>query len=146
MIDGRSLVSGPASRLVALLLLLPAGCSPSKAIVTGTVSYKGQPVPAGEIHFIGDDGQSRSSVITREGTYQVDDAPVGPVVVTVVATKLVNKTDGPLPSPTGTDVAAPTPKIVEVSLVPSKYNDKQTSKLRYTVARDRQTINVELQD
>jgi hypothetical protein len=129
-----------------VLTVAAAGCSPSKAVVTGTVTYKDQPVTAGEINFIGEDGQSRSGVITPAGTYLVDDAPVGPVVVTVVATKLVSKSATPHPSPNGTDPAAATAKVVEVSLVPTRYNDKQSSNLRYTISRDRQTINVELRD
>jgi hypothetical protein len=144
------MAQGPTNRaslgLAALVLLAAAGCSPPKAVVSGTVSYKGQPVTTGEVHFLAPDGQSRSGLITAAGAYQVDDAPVGPVTVTVVATQLVREAAAAPPSPNGTDEPAPPARVLAVPLVPPKYNDRQTSGLHYTIAPGRQTIPLDLQD
>jgi hypothetical protein len=103
-------------------------------------------VTTGEVHFLAPDGQSRSGLISAAGAYQVDDAPVGPVTVTVVATKLFHQNEKQLPSPNGVDEPAPPPPVLEAPLVPAKYNDRQTSGLHYTIARGRQTITLDLQD
>jgi hypothetical protein len=131
---------------VGLLVLVPGACAPAKPVVRGTVSYKGQPVTTGEVHFIGEGGRSRSGLITAEGAYQVEDAPAGPVTVTVVATRLVREPEQPSPSPNGTDGPAPPPKVIAVPLVPPKYNDRQTSGLHYTIVPGRQTIALDLRD
>jgi hypothetical protein len=129
-------------------LLLLAGCSQQPpVIVSGTVSYKGQPVSTGQISIIAEDGKSRSDLITAEGNYQVRDAPLGQVTFTITATKLVSEPAKEVATPTGkSDGMTLPPQIVEVSLVPLKYNERQTSDLKRTIAPGQQTINLELTD
>jgi hypothetical protein len=110
------------------------------------VSYKGRPVTTGEVHLLGEGGRSRSGLISAAGAYQVDDAPVGPVTITVVATQLIREAEKPSPSPNGTDAPAPPPQVLAAPLVPPKYNDRQTSGLHYTIVRGRQTIALDLHD
>jgi hypothetical protein len=134
--------SGP----LVLAFLLLSGCSPAKVVVAGKVSYQGRPVTTGEVHFIGEGGRSRSGLIGPEGAYQVDDVPAGPVTVTIVATKLTGGAEEALPSPVGVGEPGPPPRLVVVPLVPPKYGAPETSGLKYTIERGRQTIDFDLQD
>ena len=136
----------PVILLFAMFTFVSGGCSPSKAVVTGKVSYKGELVTTGEIHFIGEAGESRSSAIGSDGKYQIDDAPVGPITVTIVATKLTSKTEKAQPAPDGESPPEPVQTMVTTSLVPKKYNDPQTSKLNHTIKRGAQTIDFPLED
>jgi hypothetical protein len=121
-----------------VLLAATGGCSNGPATVTGTVSRKNQPLDHGEIHFVGADGKSRSSVIGGDGSYRIDDAPTGQVRVAVV---VLTGTGDPklglrlLPKP-----------VTVVSSIPTKYKDPATSGLAYPVGPGAQTINVDLPD
>src|SRR5262245_21370085 len=101
----------------AAFSLVGVGCS-SSASITGKVTYKGEAVKTGEIHFHGADGKSRSSIIATDGAFQIDDAPMGEVSVSIVANTLVSKSVKAPPSADGSDPPKLPPKIVSVSLVP----------------------------
>jgi hypothetical protein len=110
--------------LAFLGLVSSGGCKPSRAVVTGTVRHKGEPLPNGEVHFVGEDGKSRSAVLGPGGAYTIDDSPVGTVKVAVVALKKEgNRID---------------------FAVPKEYRDVNTSKLVYTVRPGSQTIDIDL--
>ena len=135
-----------ALNLLALAVLLSAGCSSGKPVVTGSVKYQGQPLETGEINIIGPDGGSRSGLITKAGTYQVDDPPLGAAIVTIVSSKLMMEKDNqPAPSGGGNKPMEPA-RIDSVSLIPTKYNDPQSSGLHITIAPGRQNINFDLED
>src|SRR4051812_14883480 len=71
--------------VVALALGLVAGCVKNRqapAKVSGSVTYKGNPVPAGNIAFHSDKGTYRAS-LGEDGTYEIADVPIGELVVTV---------------------------------------------------------------
>ena len=132
------------SRLPVALALLAglaaaAGCSKPVAVVTGTVTFDNKPLTTGEIHFLGPEGKSRSTVIGTDGTYRVDNAPVGKVKVAVVARKVEG--EGKLMA--NPWKALPKPATV-TSLIPTKYNDPEQSGLSYDVAMGQQTIDVAL--
>src|SRR5207245_1678259 len=72
------------------LLLLAAvggGCKPpavETAAVSGTVKFKGKPLPGGRVTFVADKGgTSASAVIEENGSYKVAGVPVGTVHITV---------------------------------------------------------------
>jgi hypothetical protein len=73
---------------LALLLLstalLAAGCGIPTGDVTGTVSYKGQPLKTGSVTFFTQHG-ARGDLINEDGTYTVRDVPCGEAKVTVVS-------------------------------------------------------------
>ncbi len=124
-----------------LVVAVVGGCSRS-ATITGKVTYRGQPLKRGEINFIGADGKSRSGLIRGDGTYKVDDAPRGPVKVTVVSLT-GGDGEGKL-SARGLE-AGPAPIDVRHA-IPAKYTDPDQSGLAYTLARGGQKINIDLTD
>jgi hypothetical protein len=76
--------------LIALLLVVTAGCARRSARVSGEVSYEGKPVGDGMISFLPADGKGPSSggPIT-DGTYTVENLTPGPKIVKIEAVKAV---------------------------------------------------------
>jgi hypothetical protein len=126
---------------------LPAGCSkepdrPEVVPVSGTVTYKDQPVEGAVVAFRGD-GQSKSAtgITDANGRFQLtsyeegDGAPAGQHVITV--TKVA--TQAPDTSDTSMEAAAerlanPTPEVKpEAPPIPAKYADPDRSGLQETV-------------
>src|SRR5262249_26957060 len=78
-------------RLVCVVLFLPAlalaGCGPRVGTVSGKVTYKDGPLPSGPLTFIGGKGDKPQwSALAADGSYQVNNVPVGNVKVTVETT------------------------------------------------------------
>jgi hypothetical protein len=145
MRSGSSLRAIPAARLlgsVGLVLLLTAlgGCS--RPVVSGTVTYKQNPLTRGEVSFIADDGKSRSGLIGADGNYEIVDPPLGDVKIVVVATTVEGKAGKASPILGNQGGAPPVVK----SLIPVKYNSPQTSGLTYQVTGGKQTRNIDLDD
>src|SRR5258707_12737478 len=70
--------------LFLLLSLLATGCGEGIGNVTGTVTYKGKPLPAGTVVFTTKEGaQGFVSDIGNDGTYSVSRIPAGDVTITV---------------------------------------------------------------
>lgn len=66
------------------------GCGPQRAersdraIVSGTVIFKGKPVPGGVITFVASDsGNTAGGTLKSDGTYYIEDVPVGENKVTI---------------------------------------------------------------
>lgn len=66
------------------------GCSPQRAqradraIVSGTVNFKGKPVPGGVITFTASEsGNTAGGMLKADGTYYIEDAPFGENKVTI---------------------------------------------------------------
>ncbi len=99
--------------------------------VFGKVTYQSQPLSSGTV-FLGD-GYSQAD-IEKDGSYQILDAPSGPVKVSVRNVSRSLKKRGE--------------KIewVVKSLIPTKYNNPQTSGLQYIIGSGRQEINIDLKD
>ncbi|HEV3143674.1 MAG TPA: carboxypeptidase-like regulatory domain-containing protein [Gemmataceae bacterium] len=67
---------------LALVLALPLmsftfGCTGGKSQISGTVTYKGNPLPGGSIVFRAADGKEYGSSIDNNGKYFVDKVPTG---------------------------------------------------------------------
>ena len=145
--QARSLLSSwRSAALLALVALVPVGCGASTGAVSGTVTYKGNPVTSGEVSIIVAEGPSRSAQITPEGTYSMTGVPPGDVTIIVVASKIISETPPKPPSADGTDVKPLPIKMRTVSLVPQKYNEPSTSDLKFTIKGGSQTIDLELKD
>jgi hypothetical protein len=70
--------------LVVCLAAAVVGCSRSnRASLTGTISYKGQPVKAGTVYFKYEQGGQYQSDLKPDGSYQFMDVPPGNVKVLV---------------------------------------------------------------
>jgi hypothetical protein len=120
-------------RWLAVLLLVPVlfGCRGTPPIESertaakGTVTLDGKPLPGGSILLVSaNDPVFRVSVrIKPDGTFSVEDAPVGPVIVSVETESLrdFGTPDNPIPK--------------DYVPIPAKYADVKTSGLTATVAR-----------
>jgi hypothetical protein len=126
---------------VAAVLLVPAILlgiwfavpGTPKAVVFGKVTYQNKPLGSGSISFLGDSGFRQAS-IDRDGSYEIPEAPLGPVKVSV-------RSRSSFLEPKGEKI-----KWVEKYLIPSKYSDFQKSGLTYTISAGRQEINIDLKD
>lgn len=106
------------------------GCgSASTGTVTGTVTLDGAPVKAGMIVFIAADGIPRHGDIQPDGSYRVDNVPVGDAIVVINPPpvedpnrhmRIKEQKDAP-------PVTPPAPPF------PTKYWDMSTSDLRCPV-------------
>jgi hypothetical protein len=74
-------------------LLVSVGCSsggsPNRAKLRGTVTYKGQPVKAGIIYLVTEEGSTYQGPIMESGKYDMTDLPAGRVKV-VIDTEAAN--------------------------------------------------------
>jgi hypothetical protein len=131
--------------LLLLGLTALSGCAKSTGDVSGTVTFKGQPVTAGGITFYGAGGWAGSSNISPEGAYRIDKVPVGEVKVAVVSSqpkagKPSSKATPEHPKAAG-EAKAPAGKPVAL---PPKYKDPEQSGLSYDIKAGAQTIDIPL--
>src|SRR5262249_36260291 len=128
-----------SGRLLALLtvaVVAVAGCTGKgvkKVTVRGTVSYNGQPLRSGILKFVGPDGSYSAASIQTDGTYIITDVVPGEVKVGV--------TEAPQGSggPSATDERKPQPFSL-----PAKYQDPETSGLKYTITADTKELSIEI--
>lgn len=72
--------------LLAPLVLAASGCSAPGGVVSGTVTYEGEPVKTGYVTFAPADGKGPSvGAPITDGKYTADKVPLGPKVVRVEA-------------------------------------------------------------
>jgi hypothetical protein len=134
--------------LLLLLVFANSGCgsAPAGSVVNGTVTYKGEPVPAGKVSFYGPNDQFASVLINEDGSYEAENVPLGAVKVAVST---------PLPPPPEIEKAAREGKrrfgkgnVIQtpqrVVSIPSKYSDPGKSGLSLTVTANAQVFNIEL--
>lgn len=134
-------------RGLALMALLAGsvGCG-GRGDVSGEVRFKGQPLPAGRITFLCEEGDK--PVLTsdvRDGKYAVQGAPIGAAKIAVVTyetktTPVPNMPKDAALSPNGA-AAAPAGKYVPI---PPRYADPEKSGLTYTIQRGGQTHDIDL--
>jgi hypothetical protein len=143
--------SGTEARagLLFVLAFVMSGCGgngASTATVTGTVTYRGAPVPAGRVSFYGPNDQVASAILNEDGSYEAQNVPLGSVKVAVST---------PLPPPPEIQKAAKEGKRrfgkgnliqapANVVTIPPKYNDPAKSGLRVTVTPDAQPFLIDL--
>jgi hypothetical protein len=153
-----------------LVVLVPAGCGPRTGTVTGRVTYKGNPVPAGWVLFQpADPAQNAiSAELDADGNYSVT-LPAGEVTVSIDNREWEPRAAGPaIPSlpaglPLSPEAAAkagvpkgPAPRAAEGEgggrrsgkyvAIPPKYYDLATSGLKFKVQGGDQAQNLELTD
>jgi hypothetical protein len=142
--------------LAFCLSILGAGCTERKASVehaevTGTVSYKGHPLPGGRVEFVAVEGAFASTAsIDENGKYQIN-APVGAVKI-AVDNRMVKAQRGGrrepqhLRRPGAEDSNADSTGPVQgrYKEIPSKYYSADESELTYTVVPGPQTHEISL--
>jgi hypothetical protein len=143
---------------LALLVLVAAGCSQSSGKMSGTVTYKNQPLTTGVVTFITETGAATAS-IDSNGTYTAEEVPPGTAKVSVFVSGGAPKMKGgvggvkdrmTIPK----DLPPEAQKAFENSKkggsgvnIPAKYLDPEQSGLTVTVKSGQNPpYNIELKD
>jgi hypothetical protein len=155
--------------LFALVLGLLAGCSGTSrptAHVSGKITYKGETVKGGNIQFIGKgDAPPARATITKDGTYEIADAPVGDFLVSIETESMnphkagptygqamAKKAKGPVMDPSkmagdsGGGMMSPEEMAARYVKIPDKYNNPNKSGLTATFKPGRNTVDFPLKD
>jgi len=148
----------------ALVLCTVVGCGhePPTAVVTGTVTFKGEPLPMATIMFFHDKDIVGNGPI-RDGAYRLERVPTGPVGIAIVSIESSKSRTIPTGMPAHrqrmyekaqelgyassepakkSDGKQDTPKSVRI---PTKYNSAQNSGLTLNVVAGQQNHDIELQ-
>ncbi len=156
----------PLVLVPAIVAVIAAGCGGTNpnapASISGSVNYKGKPVPGGSVQFYSTTGTPYSATIGADGTYSVADVPLGDLIV-CVETESVNpvhkasagKDAGrreammgdrkPPAGQGGGGSAAPSGDEAKYVKIPDKYAKSKTSPITYPVKPGRQVYNIELE-
>lgn len=132
-----------------LLALAAAGCGSPTAVVSGTVTFKGHPLPSGTILFHGSDGRVEHGLIGSNGVYTLTNAPPGPVRISVKShpaspTGMPSRGGPPPAAPTDLSPAVKEQRDGKFVSIPARYLDPQRSGLTYTVRPGIQTHDINL--
>jgi hypothetical protein len=135
--------TSPRRALVAALLLTAAtGCSRSTGTVSGQVTFRGDPVPAGTVAFVDADGQTVSGSI-QNGAYSVGKVPTGPCTILVVAAPPPRGMWNPEKNEiVGGSADRDQPR--QAMALPARYNDPRESDLHHEVTSGDQTYDIRL--
>jgi hypothetical protein len=128
---------------VSVVLLLLVGCgksNPRGGVLSGTVTYKGQPVNSAALRLYPSSGGEAQPImipVGPDGTFRTADVPEGDYKVVVQGTGAAAGS-----SSGGGAPGAPKPTIP----FPPKYKQPQTSDLTCKVGKGEQALNLELKD
>ena len=132
-----------------LMFLVLAGCKSGNegGEATGKVTIDGEPVTAGEVVFVSEDGiLSSSGFIKGDGTYTVKEPPLGLVKIAIQTEsfKTVDSSNGP-PKPHPV-MKMPDPQVMGsvYKEIPAKYGKVETSGLTVTIKRGQLTHDLKL--
>jgi hypothetical protein len=144
-----------------LAVLLLAGCGPTTAHVSGTVTFNGVPVPTGTVSFVMSGGVFQSEI--RDGRYDIPGIPPGLATVTVVRLdpaqadpyESVNRTRRQMVEKRISDPRQIDPNVITDAgqldllnkqryLLPASYAAPETSGLRFAVSPGLNTFAIEL--
>jgi hypothetical protein len=121
-----------------------AGCGPGQAEVSGTVRYKGKPLPSGTIQFLASDGLIYPGTIQSDGSFAVR-VPAGEakVLIRCVDEERLSRFTARQAGKSGR-IAAPAAAAGSFSLIPQRYADWGTSHLAVRVERVKTTQDFDL--
>lgn len=116
-----------SSVVLSIAVFACGGCGPSGASVTGTVSYKGQPLTSGFVIFQPEVGNLSQSPIAPDGSYRIEGVSPGRVAVAVT---------GPTKPAVGPDgVSADGPAVGGPQVyIPERYGVLEKAGLAYEVS------------
>ena len=151
---------GYKSLVLLIALITVVGCNSgqyAKAKVKGRVKFFDKYLTAGTVAFQSKDGQIGSANIDFDGNYEMANAPIGDVMITVQVPTLGPGPGGgppkappgipPMRPPGGDGGIASTPPSIDpkkIIQIPGKYGKVETSGLTYTVEKGEQTYNITL--
>lgn len=128
---------------LAVLSLAAAGigCGSGKgdAKVSGTVKYRGNPLPSGTVTFFDAKKEIVGSATIQNGSYAMKGVPSGKVMVSVTTPPAV-EADPNHPPPKGRPGAAPLPVVP----IPAQYGNPEQSGLTYDVKAGKQDFPIDL--
>jgi len=139
---------------VSIGLLLLTGCGPSivKGVVSGTVTYKGQPVNGATLFLYPTttgQGSEMTIPVDQEGAFRASDVPAGDYKVVVQPSK---GNSGPKTKGMTKEQLAQMKdqidslKSAATIKIPEKYTKQEKSDLKMTVGAGEQTVPLELHD
>lgn len=137
-----------------LALLISACSGPSRATVSGKVTFEGQPIAASGvmISFIGTDGKPVTAEVGADGKYQASGVLVGEVQVAVAYVRPQGQDLPSLLKPKDRfDPKTEAPKLdpalmqpMTKSPFPESYSDPTTSNLKTTIEKGENIYNADL--
>ena len=134
---------------LCLAWLASGGCSstppPADALVTGVVTYGGEPVWEGRVTFLGSDNRIASAALAADGSFRLANPPLGKVRVAVTN----HPTTGPLPGQPQDDPPLPGQALClvparPVVVLPGRYWDPFESGVTVEVEPGEQHVAVRL--
>ncbi len=133
---------------VLLVALVCIGCGRPTGEISGTVMYRGKPLPSGTLTCLDVNNQALGSSAISQGSYSIARVPVGPVkiIVTTPPVSLGNPTQPRAPKKTDKDSPrnrSPDPRVPAV-VIPAQYGNPDQSGLTYTVQAGAQQHNIDL--
>jgi hypothetical protein len=142
---------GRSGKVVFLALVASvgaAGCGSSTSTVSGKVYYNGQPLPGGNVAFVGEK-KTVSAEIQEDGSYQAEKVPVGKVTITVETNSIrpprnfIPKNEPPKGKKRPGSIAQkdPNERFKRFRPIPDKYGDPKQSPLSYEVTRDNKQVH-----
>jgi hypothetical protein len=151
----RHIVSIAVALVLATVLV---GCGPHRSrigVISGTITYRGQPVNDAELRLYpmgGDFHDTLTIGVGRDGTFRIADLPLGDYKIAVQGTE-----GGMQGDPAALKNAPPErraemeKKLAEMNTpptipFPNKYKDPKTSNLSCTITDKDQTLDLELKD
>ncbi len=142
-------------------VLVVIGCGPNykaRAVVRGKVTFAGKNLTTGDVMFHGPNGMTGMAAIKEDGSYEMMDAPLGEVKVTVSVPKVppggvsrmkvgMEKRADEVKSvdPTGSGRSITMGSIPKnIVPIPDKYGFIEQTPLTYTVVKGEQTHDIKL--
>jgi hypothetical protein len=138
--------------MLFLLVLAVCGCGGTKArpggTVTGTVTYKGEAVPAGTVTFYGADPNDVAvASLATDGTFTATGVPFGKVTVTVTTpppSSALEKAAKSSPRGKRFGVGKEIVATAKVVSIPVKYSKPAQSELSLNVKEGSQPYDINL--
>jgi hypothetical protein len=134
-------------RRLAFLLVCCSGllgCGPAKGRVSGTVLCDGKMVMTGTVTFFVEGSPPVSGWIGADGRYQATNVPTGEAIVVVISAA-GGEEPAKARKPDRTDPKrADQDKTASKSAIPEKYNDPNTTDLKFTVQKGDNTFDITL--
>ena len=144
-----------------LVLMLAAGCgsgAKARAVVKGKVSIGDKQLTVGNVFFHGANNVMANGTIDKNGNYEIPDAPLGDVKISVTVPKVspmmlakmnamrkgMPEAKSVDPSGSGKSISIMGDMPEHVVPIPDKYASPETSGLTYTVQPGEQTKDLPL--
>jgi hypothetical protein len=141
--------------VVSIAALLLVGCGPKRAktgVVSGTVTYKGQPVNGAALLLFPTAGSQSESItipVNQEGAFRIADVPAGEYKVVVQGTAGASEYNlKNMPPAKAAEAKAKLDQMKTAATIrfPDKYKSHLTTDLRCTVTDKDQTLDLPLKD